>query len=115
MPSNRNQEAELYRAECWVAGTWVLVQALGLWKGKTALTARNMDLCLQSVNFADYVVCLTLPCFVRFSPIPPSHPALLQVIVNDFFLVACLEDFIENARLFIFETFCRIHQCISIK
>ncbi|KAM4686356.1 eukaryotic translation initiation factor 3 subunit E isoform 2-T2 [Amazona ochrocephala] len=37
-----------------------------------------------------------------------------QVLVNDFFLVACLEDFIENARLFIFETFCRIHQCISI-
>merc|ERR1719462_344714 len=36
------------------------------------------------------------------------------VIINDFFLVACLEDFIENARLFIFETFCRIHQCISI-
>uniref|UniRef100_A0A8C1GY03 Eukaryotic translation initiation factor 3 subunit E n=1 Tax=Cyprinus carpio TaxID=7962 RepID=A0A8C1GY03_CYPCA len=36
------------------------------------------------------------------------------VLVNDFFLVACLEDFIENARLFIFETFCRIHQCISI-
>ncbi|KAL0598767.1 Eukaryotic translation initiation factor 3 subunit E-A [Plecturocebus cupreus] len=38
-----------------------------------------------------------------------------SVLVNDFFLVACLEDFIENARLFIFETFCRIHQCISIK
>lgn len=38
-----------------------------------------------------------------------------QVLVNDFFLVACLEDFIENARLFIFETFCRIHQCISIR
>ena len=32
------------------------------------------------------------------------------VLANDFFLVACLEDFIENARLFIFETFCRIHQ-----
>ena len=40
---------------------------------------------------------------------------LFQVLVNDFFLVACLEDFIENARLFIFETFCRIHQCISIR
>ncbi|KAG7219463.1 hypothetical protein INR49_009297 [Caranx melampygus] len=39
---------------------------------------------------------------------------LSTVLVNDFFLVACLEDFIENARLFIFETFCRIHQCISI-
>ena len=36
------------------------------------------------------------------------------VLTNDFFLVACLDDFIENARLFIFETFCRIHQCISI-
>nr|CAB3241627.1 eukaryotic translation initiation factor 3 subunit E-B [Phallusia mammillata] len=36
------------------------------------------------------------------------------VLANDFFLVACLDDFIENARLFIFETFCRIHQCISI-
>lgn len=36
------------------------------------------------------------------------------VLVNDFFLVACLEEFIENSRLMIFETFCRIHQCISI-
>ena len=36
------------------------------------------------------------------------------VLVNDFFLVACLDDFIENSRLMIFETFCRIHQCISI-
>lgn len=42
-------------------------------------------------------------------------PLSPQVLVNDFFLVACLEDFIENARLFIFETFCRIHQCISIR
>merc|ERR1719188_1468076 len=37
------------------------------------------------------------------------------LLVNDFFLVACLEDFIENSRMMIFETFCRIHQCISIK
>ncbi|KAL3868746.1 hypothetical protein ACJMK2_041512 [Sinanodonta woodiana] len=37
-----------------------------------------------------------------------------SVLINDFFLVACLEDFIENARLLIFETFCRIHECISI-
>jgi len=36
------------------------------------------------------------------------------VLVTDFFLVACQEDFIENSRLMIFETFCRIHQCISI-
>jgi len=36
------------------------------------------------------------------------------VLENDFFLVACQNDFIENARLMIFELFCRIHQCISI-
>merc|ERR1712001_734307 len=35
-------------------------------------------------------------------------------LIIDLFLVACLEDFIENSRLMIFETFCRIHQCISI-
>uniref|UniRef100_A0A2I3HR55 Eukaryotic translation initiation factor 3 subunit E n=1 Tax=Nomascus leucogenys TaxID=61853 RepID=A0A2I3HR55_NOMLE len=33
-----------------------------------------------------------------------------SVLVNDFFLVACLKDFIDNAHLFIFETFCHIHQ-----
>merc|ERR1719499_1723634 len=31
-----------------------------------------------------------------------------DVLFNDFFLVACLDDFIENSRLMIFETFCRI-------
>lgn len=38
-----------------------------------------------------------------------------NVLENDFFLVACMKDFIDNARLMIFELFCRIHQCISIK
>eukprot|EP00195_Chlamydomonas_chlamydogama_P011425 CAMPEP_0202902852 /NCGR_PEP_ID=MMETSP1392-20130828/17255_1 /ASSEMBLY_ACC=CAM_ASM_000868 /TAXON_ID=225041 /ORGANISM="Chlamydomonas chlamydogama, Strain SAG 11-48b" /LENGTH=422 /DNA_ID=CAMNT_0049589665 /DNA_START=36 /DNA_END=1304 /DNA_ORIENTATION=- len=37
------------------------------------------------------------------------------VIENDFFLTGCKDEFIENARLFIFETYCRIHQCIDIK
>lgn len=37
------------------------------------------------------------------------------VIENDFFLTACKEEFVENARLFIFEHYCRIHQCIDIK
>lgn len=36
------------------------------------------------------------------------------VVFNDFFLIALLSEFVENARLMIFETFCRIHQCISI-
>jgi len=37
-----------------------------------------------------------------------------KVLMNDFFLVACRDEFIDNARLFIFETYCRIHQCIDI-
>merc|ERR1711883_31565 len=32
-----------------------------------------------------------------------------EVLESDFFLVSCLNDFIENSRLMIFETFCRIH------
>ncbi|KAK0083008.1 hypothetical protein PV325_009512 [Microctonus aethiopoides] len=36
------------------------------------------------------------------------------VVYHDFFLIALLNEFVENARLMIFETFCRIHQCISI-
>jgi translation initiation factor 3 subunit E len=47
------------------------------------------------------------------------------VIVNDFFLgkqvqengfltIPLRDEFLENARLFIFETYCRIHQCIDI-
>lgn len=37
-----------------------------------------------------------------------------KVLLNDFFLKACRDEFLENARLFIFETYCRIHQCIDI-
>lgn len=36
------------------------------------------------------------------------------VLDNDFFVSMWLNEFIENARLMIFETFCRIHQCITI-
>eukprot|EP00729_Bicosta_minor_P001690 gene1690-34604_t len=36
------------------------------------------------------------------------------VLLNDFFLAARRTDFIEHSRLFIFETYCRIHNTISI-
>uniref|UniRef100_A0A183BIU8 Eukaryotic translation initiation factor 3 subunit E n=1 Tax=Globodera pallida TaxID=36090 RepID=A0A183BIU8_GLOPA len=38
-----------------------------------------------------------------------------SVLSNDFFLVGCLDDFRESARLLIFEMFCRIHQCIGLE
>ncbi|KAJ1490601.1 PCI domain-containing protein, partial [Baffinella frigidus] len=37
------------------------------------------------------------------------------LLSTDYFLQALKEEFIQNARLFIFETYCRIHQCIDIK
>lgn len=37
-----------------------------------------------------------------------------KVCKADFFLARHWEDFEENARLLIFETYCRIHQCINI-
>ena len=38
-----------------------------------------------------------------------------NVLQNDFFLVGSADDFIENARLLIFEIFCRIHHCIRLE
>ncbi|RKP36425.1 eIF3 subunit 6 N terminal domain-containing protein [Dimargaris cristalligena] len=37
-----------------------------------------------------------------------------QVLVNDFFLLSTLDDFLENARCFVAEAYCRIHQRINI-
>ena len=37
------------------------------------------------------------------------------MIDNDFFLNPFKEDFVESARLHVFENYCRIHQCINIK
>ncbi|KAH6560641.1 hypothetical protein BASA62_010350 [Batrachochytrium salamandrivorans] len=38
-----------------------------------------------------------------------------HVLDNDFFLVGCVGEFREAARLFVFEMYCRIHQHIDIK
>lgn len=37
-----------------------------------------------------------------------------EILANDFFLTAYRESFIEAARLFVFETYCRIHSCIDM-
>jgi translation initiation factor 3 subunit E len=38
-----------------------------------------------------------------------------EVLSHDFFLVACHDEFIENARLMIFDSYCRIHSVIDIR
>ena len=37
-----------------------------------------------------------------------------ELIENDYFLTAMKTEFVENARWFIFENYCRIHQCIDL-
>lgn len=60
----------------------------------------------------EFIECL----YVNFDFDGAQHKleACESVLSNDFFTVACPPDFIENARLMTFETFCRIHQVISI-
>jgi len=60
----------------------------------------------------EFIECL----YVNFDFDGAQHKleACESVLSNDFFTVSCPPDFIENARLMTFETFCRIHQVISI-
>ncbi|KAF0295092.1 Eukaryotic translation initiation factor 3 subunit E-B [Amphibalanus amphitrite] len=60
----------------------------------------------------EFIECL----YVNFDFDGAQHKleACEAVLANDFFTVSCPADFIENARLMTFETFCRIHQVISI-
>ena len=38
-----------------------------------------------------------------------------ELLMKDFFLVACRDEFVENGRLYLFEHFCRINRVIDIK
>jgi len=87
-------------------------------KGRRQKVLKDLVKTIQSESYTykdpitEFVMCL----YVNFD-FDKAQQKLREcevVLMNDFFLVACLEDFIENARLLIFETFCRIHECISI-
>lgn len=60
----------------------------------------------------EFIECL----YVNFDFDGAQHKlkACESVLANDFFTTSCPDDFIESARLMTFETFCRIHQVISI-
>ena len=44
-----------------------------------------------------------------------NDPFLGKRIEGNFVTVPLRDEFLENARLFIFETYCRIHRCIDIR
>ncbi|XP_029649360.1 eukaryotic translation initiation factor 3 subunit E-like, partial [Octopus sinensis] len=60
----------------------------------------------------EFIECL----YVNFDFDGAQHKLLEceSVLCYDFFLSNLVNEFIENARLLIFEIFCRIHECISI-
>lgn len=72
---------------------------------------------LEAHSYKDPVTEFLLCLFVNydFDGAQQKLRACEEVLENDFFLVACVDDFIECSRLLIFEMFCRIHECISIK
>ncbi len=52
---------------------------------------------------------------IPISSVSSSPPCpRLQVLDNDFFLVAAKEAFMDAARTFLFETYCRVHQQIDL-
>jgi len=79
-------------------------------------TTGNFLLFQESYNYKDpiteFVKCLHVN--FDFDGAQQKLKECEQVLCNDFFLISCYNEFIDHARLMIFETFCRIHQCISI-
>ncbi len=72
----------------------------------------NPGAAAQSYEYADPVTEFLECLFVRYD-FEGAQLKLAQceaVLDGDFFLSALREEFVENARLFIFETYCRIHQ-----
>jgi translation initiation factor 3 subunit E len=63
--------------------------------------------------FTEFVECLCV--HFDFDGAQRKLRECADVFANDFFLVALQDSFIEHARLFVFEIFCQIHECISIK
>jgi translation initiation factor 3 subunit E len=71
---------------------------------------------LEKDNYSDpitrFLVCLYTD--LDFDGAQLELQECRKVCKADFFLAPHWEDFEENARLLIFETYCRIHQCINI-
>ncbi|KAI9355574.1 eIF3 subunit 6 N terminal domain-containing protein [Pilaira anomala] len=71
----------------------------------------------ETYEYKDPVTEFVEALFVRFD-FEGAQKKLKEcedVLSNDFFLAATQEDFMESARQFISETYCRIHQKIDIK
>lgn len=71
----------------------------------------------EAYEYSDPITQFLDALFVQYDFEGAQQKLLLceQLIENDYFLTAIKEEFVESARLFIFETYCKIHQCIDMK
>lgn len=71
----------------------------------------------ESHNYADPITefLIALYCDLDFDKAQEKLQACRAVFDRDYFLNTFWADFEENARLLIFEAYCRIHECINIK
>uniref|UniRef100_A0AC34FAT7 Eukaryotic translation initiation factor 3 subunit E n=1 Tax=Panagrolaimus sp. ES5 TaxID=591445 RepID=A0AC34FAT7_9BILA len=85
-------------------------------KQKNSLKELMRVIDVERKNFSDpvteFLSCLYLD--YDFDAAQQKLRECEEVLANDFFLTALLDEFRENARLLIFEMFCRIHQCIGL-
>lgn len=61
----------------------------------------------------DFVQCLCVQ--FDFDGAQQKLKECAELFENDYFLASYQDEFMESARLFMFETFCRIHECVTIK
>uniref|UniRef100_A0A8C9W0E3 Eukaryotic translation initiation factor 3, subunit E, a n=1 Tax=Scleropages formosus TaxID=113540 RepID=A0A8C9W0E3_SCLFO len=116
-PRGKNSSSHSSSTNCYV--TTAVITSKDLWKSRQVV--KDLVKVIQQVTvhpLATFLECLNanfdfdganLVILIRVSVC-----VSLQVLVNDFFLVACIDEFLENAPLIIFETFSQMHQFISI-
>lgn len=70
----------------------------------------------EAHNYTDPILQFLECLYIKFDFDTAQKKLLLcdQEVMNDFFLSGLHAEFMENARLFIFETYCKIHQRVDI-
>jgi len=71
----------------------------------------------ESYAYSDPITRFLDCLFVKYD-FEGAQAALVEcdaLLRTDFFLVGLREEFLERARSFVFETYCRIHQCIDVR
>ncbi|MBX9695885.1 MAG: eukaryotic translation initiation factor 3 subunit E, partial [Cyanobacteria bacterium] len=124
-PSGRTGIIDLFFQEKYLNAIQVAAPHLLRYLATSVITNKRRRLVLNELvtvlkaechSYSDPITEFLECLYVKFD-FDSAQQKLIEcetVLANDFFLVACRDEFVENARLFIFETYCRIHSCIDL-